>query len=92
MKNVKFALMAAAAFVGLASAYASNNRTTFTYVNEANNGTYVLIGTYDAAKCKTDATRPCSFVTTISQGSSTTQHALTLAGAVPSSLQKVYVP
>lgn len=91
MKSVKFTRMAAAALVGLASAYASSRRTTFTYVNRRDDGIYDLVGTYNMVYCIFSSVRPCSYVVPINLGPSVYEHTLTLAGGIPSTLKRVYV-
>ena len=92
MKNVKFALMAAASFIGLASAFAGTQRLTFTYTNQAQNGTYVKVADFLPAKCNTSSiVRPCSYQSTVDLGPSASETDLTTVSAIPSA-NAVYVP
>jgi len=89
MNKVKFALMAAAGFIGLASAFANTQRVTFTYVNTASG--FVKIASYNPARCLNPSVIPCRYQSSVDLGATTTQHQLTLVAAIPSSEKKIYV-
>jgi len=90
MKKITFALMAAAGFIGLASAFANTQRVTFTYVNTA--AGFVKIATYNPARCLNPSAIPCSYQSSVDLGATATQHQLTQVSAIPSSVKKIYVP
>lgn len=95
MKTVKFALAAMAAFVGLASAYASTVRTVFTYVNKDNNGQYTkLTVAYNPANCVGPSTRICSYTSPFDFGvvKPTAAQILAKGGHIKTNVAKVYVP
>lgn len=82
MKSVKFVLMAAAAFVGLASAYATTKRVVFTYVQRSAGNYYKKVNLYDPSKCSPAAALTCSFTVGLSLGSGPiTKTLLTANGA-----------
>lgn len=94
MKQIKFLFMAAAAFVGFASAYATTKRTVFTYVQIANNQYYKLVfTTYDASKCKKAATLTCAFTVGVDLGAGpVTKNTLTANGAnIKNASHRLYV-
>lgn len=91
MKGLKFVFMAAAAFVGLASAFAGSNRVTFTYANVANNGTFQKVA-YNPLKCITVVTRPCAYISPVDLGATATTATLLAASATPTAAKAIYHP
>ncbi|MGN7706823.1 hypothetical protein [Chryseobacterium sp. 22543] len=82
--------MAAAAFVGLASAYASNSRVTFSYGQQADGSYKLLTQPFDPAKCFTEVVNPCGYIATSNLGSPIAKSVLTAAHATPSALHRIY--
>ncbi|MFY0255407.1 hypothetical protein ACDQ55_15790 [Chitinophaga sp. 30R24] len=91
MKALKFAVMAAAAFVGLASAYAGSLRAAVTYVNKGNSLYTRLTTPYNAIKCSIADANSCAYTTTASLPTTVTKHQLTAVIAVPKGDARIYV-
>ncbi|MGN7706822.1 hypothetical protein [Chryseobacterium sp. 22543] len=78
-----------ASSVGIIGAL-TGNRTTFTYVNVADNGVYGKIWVFDPAKCVNVAINSCSYTSTTDLGDYATISVLNAAGATPSTMKKKY--
>ncbi|MFY0255636.1 hypothetical protein ACDQ55_16960 [Chitinophaga sp. 30R24] len=91
MKALKFAVMAAAAFVGLTSAYAGSLRAVFTYVNIGSSIYTRLTNPYNAANCVTPDPNPCAYTTTANLPTRVTKHQLTTAFASPKGGNRIYI-
>ncbi|MGN7706824.1 hypothetical protein [Chryseobacterium sp. 22543] len=91
MKNLKFALLAAATFIGLASSYASKNRATFSYGQQADGSYKLLTQPYDPAKCIFAAVNSCGYIVTSNLGSPIAKSVLTAAHATPTLNDGIYI-
>lgn len=88
MKKVLF--VAAAAIVGLASAYASTSRATFNYGQKTAGSTYTRLVNPITPLCSGSVTNPCTYVSPVDLGATTTKALLDAASATPSATHQIY--
>lgn len=92
MNKYKYLITLIPALLGIVAAYAMSKRVTFTYTNQMNNGIYTKTASYSPAKCVTNSTRKCAYVSPVDLGALTTATDLEANGAIGTVATKIYIP